>query len=230
MEFSSSDKQVIDLLSKLKNTGGTYPAAIMASRREAYMKQIANIGLGIGMGTRIKNTAKSGTGAGTVATVTSKILETALITAIVLEAGAAAYLYRDKIASLVRASNTGSSSVQEVSTPSEDTAFPSDVSVKSTETLSGMVTVPPSTVTSAPSSTVTTPPNTVTTILATPSPETAKNHNSGANINSGVTPNPSGNNGNHYGQTPKPEQTKDNNKDNKNNNDTEHKDKKDKDK
>ena len=227
MEFSSSDKQVIDLLSKLKNTGGTYPAAIMASRREAYMKQVANIGLGIGMGTPIKNTAKRGTGAGTVATVTSKILETALITAIVLEAGAAAYLYRDKIASLIRTSSTSSSSVQEVSTPSEDAASSSNISIKPTESPSGTVTVSPSTVTSAPSpsSTVTTLPNTVTTILVTPSPEAAKNQNSGANINSGATPKPGGNNGNHYGQTPKPEQTKDNNKDNKNNNDSEHKDK-----
>lgn len=213
MEFSSSDKQVVDLLSKLKNTGGTYPAAMMASRREAYMKQIANMGLGIGIGTRIKNTAKSGTGAGTVATITSKILETALITAIVLEAGAAAYLYRDKIASLIRSSNTSSSSVQEVSTPSEDAAAPSKVSVKSTESPSDTVTVPSSTATTAPSSTVTTPPNTVTVIVVTPSPQAAGNQNSGVNINSGVTPNPGGNNGNHYGQTPKPEQTKDNNKD-----------------
>ena len=220
MEFSSSDKQVIDLLSKLKNTGGIYPAAMMASRREAYMKQIANTGLG----TRIKNTAKSVTGAGTVATVTSKILEAALITAIVLEAGAAAYLYRDKIASLIRTSGTSSSSVQEVSTPSEDAASSSNIPIKPTESPSGVVTVPSSTVTSAPSpsSTVTISPNTVTVIVVTPSPEAAKNQNSGANINSGVTPNPGGNNGNHYGQTPKPEQTKDNNK---NNNDSEHKDK-----
>lgn len=230
MELSSSDKQVIDLLSKLKNTGGTYPAAIMASRRAAYTKQIANIGLGIGVGTQIKNPAKSGNSAGAVTTVTSKILETALITAIVIEASAAAYLYRDKIASLIRASNTGSASVQEVSTPSEEPVSPSDISINPTESPSDLVAVPTGTATSTPSSTVTIPPNTVTIIAATPSPESASNHNSGANVNSGVTPKPGGNNGNHYGQTPKPERTKDNNKDNKNNDNTEHKDKKDKDK
>ena len=209
MEFSSSDKQVIDLLSKLKNTGGTYPAAIMASRREAYMKQMANIGLGIGIGTRIKNVAKSGTGAGAVATVTSKILETALIAAIVIEAGAAAYLYRDKIASLI-SKYTGSSNTQESGSSSAGLVEPK-ISPSATVTT-------PSATAATPSVTVTTPSGTVTVTTGTPSPNVADNNNS-SSVGVNTTPKPGNNNGNHYGQTPNPERTKDNNNNNDKNND-----------
>ena len=98
METNPQDKQVIDLLSKLKNSSAAYPSDILASRRQNYLKQIANVGLGIGVGAGLK----SGSGAGTAATATSKVLETALIVAIALEAGTVAYLYREKIADAVR--------------------------------------------------------------------------------------------------------------------------------
>jgi len=192
MELDPDDnKKVIDLLSKLKNTGGAYPSDILASRRQNYLKQVANIGLGIGVGAGLKNAAKGGNSSGTIANATSKILETALVAAIVIEAGTVAYLYRDKIAEMVR-TYTNSSNVQEV------------------------VTQPEENVTSAPESI-----NLITTILVipsvtpsgTPSPVStiANSNENSAGLSVDSTPSPNGNNGNHFGQTPKPERPNGNN-------------------
>ncbi len=202
MELNRDDKIIIDLLSKLKNTNGAYPSDIFVTRREAYIKQIANAGLGIGIGAGIKNAAKSGNGAGVVATVTSKVLETTLIAAIAIEAGAVAYIFRDKIANLVR-TYTGSSNVQETASPSAD-----DASSPS----SGLVEISPSATGITPSVTVTTPSGTITVTSGTPSPDVVGNNN-GSNVSVNATPKPGDNNGNHFGQTPKPERTKDNSKD-----------------
>ena len=222
MELYSDDKRVFELLSKLKNSNGTYPSDILAARREAYLKQVANVGLGIGIGTGIKNFLKnssSNVGTAATVTVTGKILEAALIAAIAIEAGTIAYVYRDKIADLIR-TYTGSSNVQEVASPSTDTSSPSFELIATTE---------------APSITVTTPSGTVIVTAGTPSPEVAGNNNTGtpspevagdnsnnndSNVGVNATSTPNGNNGNHYGQTPKPEQTKDNNNNNDKNNDT----------
>ena len=196
MELNPQDQKVIDLLSKLKDSNGAYPSDILASRRQNYLKQIANVGLGIGIGAGLKNAAKNGNGSGAVATVTSKILEGALIAAIAIEAGTAAYLYREKIADAVR-NYTGSSNVQEVASPSNDDTSLSSELVEITE---------------SPSVTVVTPSGTVIT-SATPVPGVAGDNN-GTNVSANATPNPSGNNGNQYGLTPKPERTKDNNNNN----------------
>jgi len=232
MELNPDDKKVIDLLSKLKDSNGAYPSDIFAARREAYLKQVANAGLGLGIGAGIKNILKgSSNNAGTVTTVTGKILEAALIAAIAIEAGTIAYVYRDKIADLVR-TYTSSSNVQEVASPSTAPSSPISEMIVTTE---------------VPSITVTTPFGTVTITAGTPSPEIAGNNNTGTpspdatgnnntgisspetvgdtsnNTGSGVgvntTPKPNGNNGNHYGQTPKPERTKDNNGNDDKNND-----------
>ena len=58
MELYPDDKRVFELLSKLKNSNVTYPSDILAARREAYLKQVANV-LGIGIGTGIKNFLKN---------------------------------------------------------------------------------------------------------------------------------------------------------------------------
>jgi hypothetical protein len=195
METNPQDKQVIDLLSKLKNSSGAYPSDILASRRQNYLKQVANVGLGIGVGAGLK----SGSGAGTAATATSKVLETALIVAIALEAGTVAYLYREKIADAVR-SYTGSSNVQEIASPANDASSQDSELVEATEFPVVIVTTPSGTVT-APS----------VTISGSASPDVAggNNNNNGANVN--ATPNPGGNNGNQYGLTPKPVRTIENN-------------------
>ena len=205
MELNPDDKKVIDLLSKLKNTNGGYPSDILAARRQAYLKQVANVGLGIGVGAGIKNAAKNGNGVGAVATITSKILETTLIAAIAIEAGAVAYIYRDKIVDLIR-TYTGSSNNAQESGSSNTGLIEPTVSPPATVTT-------PSATAATPSVTVTTPSSTVTVTAGTPSPNVAGNNNSsGVSVN--ATPKPGDNNGNHYGQTPKPERTKDNNNNN----------------
>ena len=197
MELNPNDQKVIGLLSKLKVSNGAYPSEIYAARRQAYLKQVASVGLGIGVGAGLKNAAKSGNGAaGTVATVTSKILETALIAAIAIEAGTAAYLYRDKIAELVR-TYTGSSNVQEVVPPTGAGSSSNSELVGNTE---------------APVVTVITSSGTVIVTSGTPSPEVAAgSNNNGGTTNLNATPGPSDKNGNQYGLTPKPVRTKDNN-------------------
>lgn len=217
IEFHPNDQKVIYLLSKLKNSNGAYPSEILTARRQDYLRQVANIGLGIGIGAGIKNAAKGGNGAaGTVATVTSKILEAALIAAIAIEAGAVAYLYRDKIAELVR-TYTGSSNVQEVlfSSGSE--------SPSSSELVDVSTAVPTVVAVSTLSGTVT-----VTVTSGTPTSEEARDINNSSNNGAtatgiNATPKPGGNNGNHYGQTPKPERTKDKDNNNGNNNTSDNK-------
>ncbi len=213
MEINPEDKQIIDLLSRLKNSNGAYPSDIFASRRQNYLKQVANVGLGIGVGAGLKNAAKSGNGAGTAATVTSKILETALIAAIAIEAGTVAYLYREKIANAGRIF-IDSSNVQETASPANEATFPDSEPAEATEFPVVIVITPSGTVTTTPS--VTAP-----SLLSsnTPSPDVAgdTSSNNGANVTTNATPAPNGNNGNHYGLTPKPERTKDNNNNDKNN-------------
>jgi len=205
MELNQNDKKVIDLLSKLKNSNGTYPSDVFAARRQNYLRQIANIGLGIGISAGVKNAVKGGNGAvGTVATVTSKILEIALITAIAIEAGTAAYLYRGKIADLIR-KYAASSNVQEV-------ASPVGAESSSSSEVVGLTKSPTPVNIATPSGTVT---MTVTATSGTPSPEVANDktnssNNNGSTTNINATPNPGNNNGNHYGNTPKPVRTKDN--------------------
>lgn len=215
MELASEDKKIIDLLSKLKDLNGTYPSDILAARRQVYIKQISSAGLGIGVGAEIKNATKIGSGTGTVATVASKILETVLIAAIVIEAGAIAYIYRDKIADIIR-TYTGSSITQEPASSSNDASSPS----------SGLVEKFPSATDTMLSVTVTTPSGTITVTSGTPLPDSVgdnNDNNSGVGVN--ATPKPNENNGNHYGNTPKPERTKDNNKDEDKDKDKEDKDK-----
>jgi hypothetical protein len=190
MDISPEDEKLVELISKLKKSNGGYPSDMLAARREAYLKQVANVGLGIGVGNVLKNGAKTGNGAGASATIASKILETTLVAAIAIEAGTAAYLYRDKIADAVK-TYTNSAKIQEVAPPSEAAVVE--------------VIEPTISLTSTPSGTPS-----VTASWTLP-PNLAGNNDDGdTGVNANSTPNPNGNNGNHFGQTPKPVRTKDN--------------------
>ena len=102
METPSNDNQVIDLLEKIKKIEAVYPTEILTARRQNYLEQVANIGLGARLSAGIKNTVKGGNGTVASVTVTGKILETVLAAALILETGTVAYLYRDKIADIVK--------------------------------------------------------------------------------------------------------------------------------
>ena len=197
--YPPNDNKVINLLSKLKKLNGMYPPDIYAARRQTYLRQVASVGVGIGAGVGIKNAIKGGNGAiGTVATITSKILEAVLITAIVAEVGAAAYLYRNKIIDVIK-TYTGLSNVREVA--------PSVINTSSNN--SGLVEA-----TKTPFAT----PSDIPTYTLVPPIVIINN-----NVNPSVTPKPGGDNGNHYGNTPKPERTKDKGNNNGNNNNSDNK-------
>jgi len=204
MEYDPKDQKIVELLTKVKGVNGGYPPEMLESRRQSYLKNIAAEGLGAGIGTGHKNAGKNGNKAG-FPDVAGKLLETVLIVAIIAEAGALAYFYRDKLADIFQTFST-TSSVQEVTSPPVITFPLPELEISETA------------ITVAPTGTVTVLPS------GTPIPGSTGDpniNNDGGVTLSDSTPVPNGNNGNHYGQTPKPERTKENN----NNNDKPPKDK-----
>jgi len=202
MEFDPQDQKVVELLTKLKGTNDGYPSDMLAARRQAYLNNMARVGLGTG--TALKQTLKNGNAAGAAPISASTLLEFALVVAMVAEASALAYFYRDKIVGVFQSTST-KSNVQEIASPPAITSpFPElEISqIPSSVTPSGTASEAASS-TQVPGVTddLTSNNNDLATLTdSTPNPS-VNNENNGGN----------GNNGNHYGQTPKPERTKDNN-------------------
>jgi len=200
MGINSKDDEIIKLLTKLKNANEGYPLDMMETRRQGYLKHMAEMGLKVGRGADIQQTVRNGTAA-SVPLATSRLLEAALVVAIVAEASVVAYLYRDKLADVFQSVST-TPQVQEV------TAAPEIISV-----------VPSLESTGVPTWTAT---PTITSTLSLVSSNTSsgavdngnnsavtveENNTTGNQVNS--TPDPRrNNNGNHFGQTPKPELTR----------------------
>ena len=205
MGFDAQDKEIVRLLTKLKDTDGKYPPDLLVARRQRYLRQMGEIGLGMGLGAGIKNVAKSGK-APALSSATSTILESALVVAIAAETGTVAYFYRDKLADVVHTITNGTK-VQEITSPPTHTQ----------RDVHG-VTSAPAVVSTLPSATLSMSP-TEPEPTSTPIPEVVENNNT---VGANSTPSPKGNNGNHYGQTPKPQRTKD--PKNNNNNDKQPKD------
>ena len=185
MEFDPQDRKVVELLTKLKGTNEGYPSDMLAARRQAYLNNMARAGLGTG--TALKQTLKNGNATGAAPISASTLLEVALVVAMVAEASALAYFYRDKIVGVFQSTST-KSNVQEIASPPAITSP-----------------FPKLEISEVPSSAIPT---------STPVPgitdDLTSNNNDTATL-TGPTPDLNGNNGNHYGQTPKPERTKDNN-------------------
>jgi hypothetical protein len=209
MGFDDQDKEIVRLITKLKDTDGKYPPDLLVARRQRYLKQMGQIGLGIGVGAEIKNAAKSGK-VPALSSTTSTVLESALLVAIVAETGTVAYFYRDKLAEMFQ-KITKESRTQEV------TASPSPVAAG--QEIRG-VTPSPALSSTHPSSTLSASPTAIE-LSSTPIPGVVEEN---ITINASSTPAlnvnnvDNGNNGHHYGQTPKPERTKEP-KNNNNNND-----------
>ena len=191
MGFDPQDKEIVRLLTKLKDTDGKYPPDLFAARRQGYLRQMGEIGLGIGVGVGTKNAVKSGK-APAFSSATSTVLESALVVAIVAEAGTVAYFYRDKLAELFQ-TITKEARGQEVTPPPIHTELE----------IQG-VTPSPAVTATLPSVTLSVSP-TGTELTSTLVPGVAEENNT---ISGNSTPAPGGNNGNHYGQTPKPQRTK----------------------
>jgi hypothetical protein len=204
MELDPKDYDVVKLLTKLKGTNDAYPAELLNPRRQTYVRRVAEIGLGFGVAAGLKTTIKSGRKAGSLSTTAGGLIEAALVMAIIAEAGAAAYIYRDELTALLR-SNISQPTLVEITSAPETEFSPK---------LPGMDF-------GDPEETTATPPVTGTP-SGTPVPSAAGNTTNQNNQGSqGLsTPDPNGNNGNHFGQTPKPDRTRNpGNNDNDNNND-----------
>lgn len=184
MELDPKDFDVVELLAKLKTLEPQYPSELFASRRLGYVQRVAEIGVGAGAASRLKKSAKAGNSGGATPTI-GGIFEMALVAAILAEAGAAAYIYRDQIAKFIQ-SQSSNTQVSEIAPPPEEpTRLPEFLNTETPEP--------------ALTSTTTTIPTIVPTVVV---------ENNEADVQSLSTPDLKGNNGNHYGQTPKPERTK----------------------
>ena len=195
MGFDAQDKEIVRLLTKIKNADGKYPPDLLSARRQVYLKQMGEVGMGIGAGIKIKN-ALSGAKAPVLSSTTSTVLESALVAAIVAETGTVAYFYRDKLAD-----------VFETITKDVNTQEVTPTSVHTEAAIQG-VTLSQAVPSILPSSTLSLSP-TATEPTSTPIPDLVDDVDS--TVNAASTPGPNtvnGNNGNHYGQTPKPDRTK----------------------
>jgi hypothetical protein len=207
MGFDAQDKEIVRLLTKLKDADGKYPPDLLAARRQHYLKQMGQFGLGLGVGAGLKNAVKSGK-TPAFSSTTSTILESALVVAIVAETGTVAYFYRDKLAEIVQ-KFTKESRVQEVAT--------SPSPVQGGQEIHG-VNPSPAIISTVPTTTLPVSPTAVE-LSSTPIPGVVQENNTTSasstpapNVNNGNN----GNNGNHYGQTPKPQRTKEPKNNNKN--------------
>lgn len=198
METEPEEQQIVDLLTKLKNRGGSYPKKLLESRRQVYLSQIASIGAGIGIGAGLKTVtkvSKAGSSVHLPAISATSLIESVLVVAIVVQAGIVAYNYRDNIVDIFK---SFSSLPTDVSIPvtgsSVPDVVPSDTPVATIET---------PTVTETPSVTVTVEP-TDTTEASSSSSESGNGNTTLQDTTVTETPQPHDDNGNHFGQTPKP--------------------------
>jgi hypothetical protein len=210
MGFDTQDKEIVRLITKLKDADRKYPPDLLAARRQRYLKQMGQIGLGMGMGAGLKNAARSGK-APALSSTTSTILESALVVALVAETGTVAYFYRDKLAEVFQ-------SVTNREQPRVEEVPPSPVSAG--QEIQG-VAPSPALSSTHPSPTLSASPTAIE-LSSTPIPGVVEEN---ITINASSTPAlnvnnvDNGNNGHHYGQTPKPERTKEPKNNNNNNND-----------
>jgi len=180
MELDPKDYDVVKMLTKLKTANDTYPTDLFASRRQNYIRRVAEIGVGLGVAAGLRSTIKSGKSGGFAPTA-GGLLETALIVAIVAEASTAAYFYRDKISEIIQSYSSNPQVLEITSSP-----------------------LPELIITELPEITGT--PTTTETPTGTIAPTSvAGDGNNQANS----TPDPNGDSGHHFGQTPKPDRTKD---------------------
>ncbi len=223
MEYDPKDNEVIHLLKKLKDSNGAYPPEMLALRRQGYIKQVAEVSAGIGLAAALRNIARGGKGAASASSSTAgTIMEALLVFALIAEAGAVTYFYRDKVAEYFQ-SITRSPKVEEVASPPvfsspivEMQTTPSPV-ITVTITGTGTLTLTPGTPSGTPSAVLaagTTLPNGETGVDTGPAStgvpgSTGSNTGGTTPVPTSVASDPNGNNGNHYGQTPIPERTKD---------------------
>ncbi|MBN2118830.1 MAG: hypothetical protein JW730_19830 [Anaerolineales bacterium] len=203
------DQDIIRLLTMLKDVRGEYPENLFVAQRQSYLKRMTEIELGMSGDRGSRNAAKSTKPPGE-SPASNTLLETALVVAIAAEASVMAFFYRDQLADFFQTLTTGSRAEEVTPAP----AIPTSREVQ------GISPSPAITSTAAAAS----PTGMIAAATNTPIPVMLGNNSSTTTPGVDSTPVPNGNEGNHYGQTPKPERTKENS----GNNDKPPKDDKDK--
>jgi hypothetical protein len=194
-----SDQDVLNLLTGLKNAENAYPPEMIQSRRESYAKQAAAMAVLLkashntsGTGSTVSNSPLSNTLAKLIPHA-GKVIEIVLVSAIALEALAVAYVYRDQISDFLNDifSSQVANSTEDLTSPSLEAPGMDDSTTADTAELTIMVTV-----TEEPTATPNIPANS----------NTDNNGDGSEDGQISSTPEPKENPGNHYGNTPKPDQ------------------------
>jgi len=199
MGFDAQDKEIVRLLTKLKETDGKYPPDLFAARRQSYVKRMGEVSMDLGAGLKIKN-ALNNVKTPTFSSATNYVLESALLVAIVAETGTVAYFYRDQLAGFVK-KVIGQAYVQQV-TPSPALVEQEIQGVTPSRAVPS--TLPSVTLSASP----TEPEATITPIPEVVNDDNPSNTQTSITLSAQSTPAPDEDNGHHYGQTPKPERTK----------------------
>ena len=196
MKKPFSDQDVLNLLTNLKSAESSYPSEMIESRRDVYMKQAAAMAVLAGAGgngaSAAGNAQMSAASSASTSTASggltiSGLLETALVVAIVVEAGIVTYIYRDRISDFIK--STLSPRVEQTANPPDGSLIGVPAVASETTTAEETVTV---TVTSMETPT---PPD-----LSAP----AGDNNSNSDSEVQATPDPTDNPGLHLGQTKQP--------------------------
>lgn len=207
MNKELKDRDVLRLLTRLKNVEVGYPTDAMTTRREAYIKQAAAVAALIqarenDLNARGDGNSPGGGGAGAASSSMTMWLEAALVTVIVVEAGIATYIHREKIADFID-SALFPNKVEHVSNPPDESpSLPVVIPITGKETEAA---------TPVPAFTFTVTVSATGASATTLTPEAAEavinetNEEGAAEVLS--TPAPGDNPGLHLGQTPKPERT-----------------------
>lgn len=175
---------------------------MLALRRQRYLSQVAEISGAAGLAVALRNTGKGGKGVG-LPPAAGTVVEALLVVALIAEAGAVTYFYRDKLAQVFR-SITSSPKVEQVANPPAVSSPLPGFDWTPSPVFTAAVSLTPS-----PAGTQTgtlTPDGTPSPGLAADS--TPGNGTGGTTLQSASTPPANGNNGNQYGLTPKPVRTK----------------------
>jgi hypothetical protein len=206
MQFDPEDQEIIRLLTKIKEAEGAYPEHMLVARRRSYLKRMVEISLGIPPEPVIDKAAKE-VKPSQISPATSTLVETALVVAIIAEASTVAYFYRDQLADFFRRTSV-EPRVQEVTPPP---VVPTALEIQEIAPSPALSVTAPSAATWSPP----TPTGITVTPTGTPLPgvipgvvDTINTVTPGEANLLNATPGP--NDGNHYGQTPKPERTKEN--------------------
>lgn len=194
MEFDLQDRDIVELLTKLKNTDEVYPTDLLTVRRQNYIRRIAEISVGLGATAGWKTIFKSGR-SGTFAPRLSSLFESALIVAIVAQTGVIAYFYQDEVKEILQ-SFSSSPRVEEVISPPSTQAPLYEIPITGLDT---PTLIPTETATSTSTPTVTS---------SAEIDDSAGNSSSEGNRQLTATTIPKRNNGNQSGQTPEPVRTR----------------------